>query len=114
MQPEKLKNGMEVNIASALAYLLTLISGAIFLAIEKDNKTVRFHAWQAVFLGGIYIAIRILSYIVVGLLGLTSLGILFSLLYFVLCVIIVYCMFKAFNNEKVVLPVIGPIAEQRD
>src|SRR5581483_12059622 len=43
--------GLETNVASALCYLLGLVTGIIFLVIApyNQNKTVRFHAFQSIF-----------------------------------------------------------------
>ncbi|MBL7684970.1 MAG: hypothetical protein JNK65_02915, partial [Deltaproteobacteria bacterium] len=44
-------SGLAPNVASLLCYVCSFVTGIIFLLIEKDNKDVRFHAWQAIFLG---------------------------------------------------------------
>ena len=43
--------GMSENVASALCYLLGLVTGIIFLVLApyNQNKTVRFHAFQSIF-----------------------------------------------------------------
>src|SRR5579862_6133106 len=41
--------GIDANIAAAISYFW--IIGLIFFLIEKQNKFVRFHALQAMFLG---------------------------------------------------------------
>ena len=40
--------GLDENIASAACYVLGWLTGIIFFLMEKDNKTVRFHAMQSV------------------------------------------------------------------
>src|ERR1700726_260529 len=44
--------GMEENMASALCYLLGWLTGVIFLVMApyNQNKTIRFHAFQSIFL----------------------------------------------------------------
>lgn len=45
--------GLEPNIAAVLAYLVLLppITPVVVLLLEKENRYVRFHAWQSLFLG---------------------------------------------------------------
>ena len=42
--------GLSSNVAAALSYFF--ITGIIFLVVEKENKFVRFHAWQSIFAFG--------------------------------------------------------------
>jgi uncharacterized membrane protein len=114
-------SGLSVNVASALCYLLTFITGIVFLVLEPYNrdKTVRFHAFQAIFLGIAVIAVHFALMMVSIILGVVSsvLAVLFSMLHLVVSlgffVIWLFMMWKAYNNERVVLPVIGPLAEKQ-
>jgi uncharacterized membrane protein len=103
--------GMTDNVAGALAYIP--IIGIIFLLIDpyKTNRGIRFHAFQGLFLLACVIVVNILTGIVVGF----SLGFLFlySLIRLAFAVVWIYCMYQAFTGKKVVLPVIGPIAEKQ-
>jgi uncharacterized membrane protein len=115
-------SGLDQNVASALCYLLGVLTGILFLVIEpyNKNKTIRFHAFQSIFAWLAAVAI----YIVVGifaamLVGLSSMG-TFSITYLLyrvvelgVVVVWVMLMYKAYNNEKWVLPVIGPLAEKQ-
>jgi len=38
---------MDQKTASWFAYILSIISAIILLATEKEDKTVRLHAWQS-------------------------------------------------------------------
>src|ERR1051325_10187817 len=53
--------GMSDNVASALCYVLGLITGIIFLVIApyNQNRTVRFHAFQSIFMHVGLIAVAI-------------------------------------------------------
>ena len=44
--------GMTDNAASALCYVLGLITGILFLVLApyNQNKTIRFHAFQSIFM----------------------------------------------------------------
>lgn len=113
--------GMTDNMAAALCYLLTFLTGILFLVLEpyNKNKLIRFHAFQSIFFGVAYMVV----WIVVSVLGAAMTAIPFvgwfftTLLYFVLLigffVLWLMLMYKAYNNEKWVLPVIGPLAEKQ-
>ncbi len=99
------------NVAGALAYLP--IVGIIFLLVEpyNRNRTVRFHAFQGLFL----LAGEIVLHIILGVLTsiIWSLWYFYSLIRLAYLGLFLYCAFKAFQNQKVVLPIIGPIAEKQ-
>jgi uncharacterized membrane protein len=107
-------SGMSENVAGALCYLIGFITGIIFLVIApyNQNKFVRFHAFQSIFLNVAWIALWIL----LGFLTLLTHGIgillypLFGLGFFVLWL---YMMFSAYNGKRVKLPVIGDLAEKQ-
>jgi len=98
-----------------------LITGIIFLVLAPYNqdKTVRFHAFQSIFWNlsffVIYIAVMIISTIAVAILS------VFGMLFYLLLVVVwlafmvswLYLMWKAYNNQRVVLPIIGPLAERQ-
>jgi len=111
--------GLAPNVASLLCYVCTIITGIIFLVIEKENKEVKFHAWQAIFLGGGAIALSIVLNIVgfifasiAGFLGLiiTFVSLLVNIGIFVIWII---AMIKAYKGEHWLIPVIGNLAEQQ-
>jgi uncharacterized membrane protein len=114
--------GMAPNVAGALAYLGGFITGIIFLAIEPHNKNsfVRFHAFQSIFLSVAYIVFFVIWRSVFGTLFYVDAGFVWSLAaivgslarvaFFLLCL---FMMFKAYNNERYSLPVIGPLAAKQ-
>ena len=113
--------GMTDNMAGALCYLLTVLTGILFLVLEpyNRNKTIRFHAFQSIFFCVASIAVWIVVTILTIALGaLPVIGWIFSILlhlvvglgFFVLWLLLMY---KAYNNEKWVLPIIGPLAEKQ-
>jgi len=118
-QPQSGGTGLAPNVASALCYLCTFITGIIFLVIEKDNKDVKFHAWQAIFLGvaafALQIIITILTLMMVHIaLGLASVVSLIGyVVYLGIFAIWLIAMYKAYNGERWLIPVIGPLAEQQ-
>ncbi len=97
---EKTSTGLQENIAGLLCYVLGWITGIIFLIIEKDNKTVRFHAWQSIFVFGALTILGLIPVInwVIGIIGL----ILWILL-----------MYKAYKGVKYKIPWAGNMAEKQ-
>jgi uncharacterized membrane protein len=114
--PAASSGGLTSNVAGALAYL-TIIPAIIFLVADpyKNDKFVKFHAFQCLFLAAstfvLYIVVGIFSVIpiigwIVGLLLLPLMGLaIFAL--------VVFTAYKAYNNEKFMIPVIGKLAEQQ-
>ena len=119
---------MEENVASALCYVLTWLTGLIFYFMEKENKTVRFHAMQSILA---FIPLTIIAWILgwvgapkwnygggwygygnfdpcIPALVWASWGIwaLTGILWIIL-------VFKAYQGQKFKLPIIGDIAEKK-
>jgi uncharacterized membrane protein len=119
--PSAAQAGITDNVASALCYLLSILTGILFLVLEpyNKNKTIRFHAFQSIFL---WVAVVVL-YIVAGILSvalgaLPFIGFLFSVVLWAAlglgCLFLwLMLMYKAYNGEKWVLPVVGPLAEKQ-
>jgi len=113
---------MSSNVAGMLAYVLGFITGIIFLVIEpyKKDPFVRFHAFQSIFLSAAYILISIAWGIVTGLLFTVSMFGMWHLLYLGWVVIRlgffalwIFMMYKAYNNDRFMLPVVGPLAAKQ-
>ncbi len=117
---------MEENVASAVCYVLTIITGILFLVLEPYNKNrnIRFHAFQAIFLGlamiAVSIAFSIIISILVGIMVSTGgygvirlIGMLGWIINLAELGIIVFMAYKAYNRELVVLPIIGPLAQKQ-
>jgi uncharacterized membrane protein len=107
-EPNKTSSGMQQNAAGLFCYLLWWVTGIIFLIIEKENKFVRFHAWQSIFtFAAITIIQIILSFIPI-------VGWILGIIIWVLSVILwVVCMMKAYRGELFKLPIVGNIAESQ-
>lgn len=114
--------GMSENVASALCYLLGLVTGIIFLVLApyNQNRTVRFHAFQSIFfhVGAIVLWIGLM--IVMGLFGFITHGLsvffslfLYPLLGLALFIAWLYLMYAAYSNKMVVLPIVGPLAQKQ-
>ncbi len=106
---------------SIIAYLWFV--GAIIVLVQNPtDKFLKFHAWQSIYLSGVWIAIWIVLNIVmgamydpyrggVGILGLF--GLLTPLLSLAFLVAWIMCVVKAYQGETYKLPVIGDMAEKQ-
>lgn len=104
----KTSSGLEQNVAGLLCYVLGFITGIVFLVLEKDNKFVRFHAFQSIFvsvalfiINTVLAIIPIIGWILQPLVGLLGL------------VLWVFLLYKAYSGEKFKLPFIGDLAEKQ-
>jgi uncharacterized membrane protein len=104
--------GMTDNVAGALCYLLGFITGIIFLVLDpyKNKREVRFHAFQSIFLSIAWIVLWVVlgivlpwaAYFVVSpLISLAGLGLW------------LFLMWRTYQNHKVILPVIGEMAQKQ-
>jgi uncharacterized membrane protein len=112
---------MDDNVVAALCYLLGVLTGILFLVLEPYNRNpvIRFHAFQSIF---VWIAAivtgMVLSVLAYPLAALPFIGWLIVLLLWLafsvgILVLWVFLMYKAYNKERFVLPVIGPLAEKQ-
>jgi uncharacterized membrane protein len=112
-------SGMASNVAGLLAYVLGPITGTAFLLIEpyRQDKFVRFHAFQSIFLSlavpiffsALGIVISLLTMVTFGLAALLHLVITLPLL-FLLFIYWLFLLYKAYSNERHMIPYLGTIA----
>ncbi len=106
---------MKPNVAAGLAFFFTLLSGIIFLVMEKKNQFVRGWAKQGVMLGAIALAFNIvirilLAILPVGLWGIVGLlSMIVSLGFLVLWIL---GLINAFQGKEYDVPIIGALAKQ--
>jgi uncharacterized membrane protein len=103
-------SGMQSNVAGLLCYIL--IIGIIFLFVEplKNDKFVRFHAFQSIF----YWVAVIVIFFCLGLV--LPLGLWIAVywpLRLLTLAVMMFLMYKAYNNERYKLPFIGDLAEKQ-
>jgi uncharacterized membrane protein len=105
--------GMTDNAASALCYVLGLITGILFLVLApyNQNKIIRFHAFQSIFLNVAWVVFWIVFNIIFAALHIFSLLFLTPLIGLAFFVLWIYMIISAYQGKTVVLPVIGPIAQ---
>jgi len=109
---------MASNVAGLVAYVLGFVTGIFMLVSEpyKNDKFVRFHALQSIFLSGVYVVVIIAWSIFTGILF----GALWQFVYLGWWLVRVaffalwlFLMYKAYNNERFELPIIGPMAAKQ-
>jgi len=111
--------GLTENAASALCYVLTFITGILFLVLEpyNRNRNIRFHAFQAIFLGAAWVVVWIVIAILFAMMG--SLGLFFGYLFIrsiiglAFFILWVYMIVMSYQGKTVVLPIIGPLAQKQ-
>ncbi len=109
--------GLAENAACALCYAVGFITGILFLVLApyNQNRNIRFHAFQSIFYSVLCIALRFVLGFTAVLTGgwgffLWPVYMLVGLGMFVLWLVLII---KAYQNQKLVLPIIGPLAEQQ-
>jgi uncharacterized membrane protein len=120
--------GLESNVGAMLCYIaniiccLGVILAVIFLVTEKENRFVKFHAVQSLFLVGVQLVVGV----AVGIVGLlfrmalstADLGLIAVLLVFGLRIILllvflaiwIFAGMKAYGGQWYKLPLIGNLA----
>ena len=103
----KTSTGLDENVAGLLCYSLWWVSGFVFILVERENRFVRFHAFQSIIVfGACSVAFGVLGWI--PFIGSFFSGIL-AVLSFILWVVL---MVKAFQGVTYKLPWAGNIAER--
>lgn len=115
--------GLDANVGALLCYLpvclVSLIYSIIVVVSDKENRFVRFHAFQSLLLSGVstvlLIAILILGWLI-GMIISGTLAFLFGLLAVIVFVafigLMVFGCVKGFQGQMFKLPVIGDMAEK--
>lgn len=98
--------GLEENIEGLLCYLVGVITGIIFLVLEKESDFVKFHAMQSIVT---FLSLFILSMVVAVI---PFVGVLISLLVNLISLAFwILGMYKAYQGEKYKFPIFGDISE---
>lgn len=105
-------SGLDQNVAALLTYAVGFITGIIFIFVEKENRFVRFHAFQsAIFFTPTFIVYIVLT-IVLGFIPFIG-WLLSFLLWAGFAALWIFLMIKAYKGEKYKLPFVGDIAEEQ-
>lgn len=115
--------GLDKNVGSLLCYLpiclISVIYSIIVIVSDKENKDVRFHAFQSLILSVIYIVAIVVIQIVGGVAGAAGSGALAGLVMILALVVIVaflgamiFGMIKGYQGQQFKFPVVGDMAEK--
>ena len=104
---EKTSTGLSENVAGLLCYVLGWVSGVVFMLIEQESKSVRFHAMQSIIVfGALTIARFILGWI-------PFIGAFFVwLIPAVVFILWIVLMVKAYQGTMYKLPWAGNLADR--
>jgi uncharacterized membrane protein len=107
---DNLLANFEPNVVAAFAYLFPFITGIVFFVLEKKNKFVRFHAFQAIlFWLAFMIAWSLAQSLVIIYIG----QVLEPLVRITGILVWLFLMWKAYQNVEYELPYIGKIAREQ-
>lgn len=116
--------GLDTNVGALLCYLpicaISLIYSIIVLVTDKDNRSMRFHAFQSLLLTGAYIVVVVALQIFAAIVGVaTGSGMLASLVSLVVLLAVVaflgamiFGMVKGYQGQTFKFPVVGDMAEK--
>jgi len=112
--PGPTKLGVAPNVGGLLCYApcgIGLIVSVVAVVIEKENRFLRFHAFQSLLWAGALIAAGLAVAIVSAISG--TLGMLLNVLLLIVAVGgSLFLAFKAYSNEQFELPQLGALAKQ--
>lgn len=110
--------GLAPNVAGALSYLVGVLSGILFLLLDKDRPYVRFHASQSIVFSLAWVGVWVAMMVVDTVLSLIPvLGWLLSLLLTLAVALAgfaiwIVLMYRAYQGDEWELPVVGPWARK--
>lgn len=103
------------NVAATLCYIPIWIPAILFLVLAPYNrdKAIRFHAWQSLFLHIAWVLAWMVLRVILGAVSWSIWYPLSSLLSLGGIVLMLVLMLKTYQGQKIVLPVVGPLAEKQ-
>jgi len=108
---------MPDNVASAFTYIFPINIVFLRLAPYDRNPAVRFHALQSLFLDlaciALWLGLDIVTGILRGVVGTLVLSPVYWLIQLTLLGGWLYLIVHVFQGKNIVLPVIGPLAQQQ-
>lgn len=112
--------GIAYNIAALLSYILWPVACIFFLLVAPYNRNrfVRFHAFQALFLGFAGIVVAVALQIMTSILALIPVigwlidGLLWIAYGMAIVMLVVMLTYKAYNGEQYGVAVIGNLARR--
>jgi uncharacterized membrane protein len=100
--------GLSANVAGLLSYVLTWVTGIVFVVLEKKSTFVKFHAWQSIMTFGVLTVAQLIF----GWIPIAGwiISILIGILMFVLWIIL---MVQAGTGKMWKVPWAGDWAERQ-
>jgi uncharacterized membrane protein len=111
--------GLRPATAATLAYLAGPFSGVLILLAETTNPDVRFHAWQSILgLGGLGVLLAAAlggaaGAVIVSAGLVTTMVVVATVVWGVLFVVWLVCLWKASRGGRFRLPLVGAAAARR-
>jgi uncharacterized membrane protein len=103
---EKHTTSIPPGMAAAATYFFPFIGGLVMLALEKEDRFVRFNAAQSVLFWVLAIPIAVLSCIpIIGIIG--------DLLSIVFVVAWIFLIYQAWTHREFEIPYLGEIARKQ-
>ena len=100
--------GLDENVAATLCYVLGFFSGILILIMERENKTVRFHALQST----LWFMVLSVARVAAGWIPLIG-GFIGSALWLLVVLSALFLMYNAYTGKKFKIPVIGDTADSQ-
>jgi uncharacterized membrane protein len=100
--------GLKENVAGLLCYVLGWVSGIVFLILESNNKTIKFHAYQSILVFAVLTVIGIIFNVIPGVVG-DFFGAVVGGVTFVLWI---FLMLMAYQEKKYKIFWVGNLAER--
>ena len=102
--------GFGDNTTSVLCYALIWVSGLFFLIMEKENKTIRFHALQSTVWFGL---LSVLNFVLMLFSNIFLIGFFINIITGLITLVLgaswVFLMVMAFSGRIFKLPIIGDV-----
>ncbi|WP_084632840.1 DUF4870 domain-containing protein [Planococcus plakortidis] len=107
-QPSITGLGLSENVAGSLAYLLGFFSGFVLLMVERENRFVRYHAFQSVYVSILFFTL----FTAAGMMPMTG-WVAEVFLMPIGLVLWIILMLNAHNGKALRLWIIGRFAEKQ-
>jgi uncharacterized membrane protein len=113
--------GVAPNVGGLLCYApccIGLVFSIVAVIVEKQNRFLRFHAFQGLLFHAALIVVSVAVSILLTIIGFVSAGLalignmLWLLVFLGMLAAEILLMVKAYNNEEYELPTLGPMARK--
>lgn len=100
--------GLKENVAGVLCYVLGWVTGIVFLILEPNNKTIKFHAFQSILVFAALTVIGVIISVIPGTVGAFFDAVVWGITFKLWLVLMV----MAAQERKYKLPWSGDLAEK--